>query len=892
MRRLLLLLTTLVLTISSSYGQVISTFPYIEDFEAEATCGTGCGAICGSLIDWINPTTDDLDWLVHVGGTSSGNTGPSVDHTLGNATGKYVYVETSCSGTGYPNYRADLESPWFDFSAGLTMQLEFWYHAFGATQGPLNVEARVGALGAWTNIAGPIQDDQDLWQEWSGCFGPTFTGADSVQVRFVYVSGTSFTGDIGLDDISVSQVNQNDIAATLVLGPTGCGLGSSEAISIEICNSGDTIFSGTTIPVSYSVDGGTPVLDSVTIASDLLDICNGGGCLTYTFATGADLSGVGLHTITAWTNLSGDPVSINDTTTNTVNNIPVGGSLPYFENFEAGQGGWTIDNGTNGSWDFGTPNKAEIIGAASGDSCFVNGGLTAMYNANEDGSVTSPCIDISSATGAEVVTMKIWWSTEYSWDGANLFSSIDGGVNWSQVGNFGDPLNWYNDNSINGAPNGSQEGWTGDNLSGSNGWVCVTNDLDSTLMVDNDAILFRVGFGSDGSVQREGFAFDDFAVGLPATGYSMIPDSILACDTTAVVDLGAGFDWYSISTIGSGASGTITSQIDNLNSSNNGNLYVYVTDSLGMCQTDTFFLEVADFVAPTLMDMTLCTGDSAMFDAGADITGNTIYNWSNGDTLQTSWLFAPGMIAVDKLDTLSGCAASDSASLYYLTVALNDLTACAGDSAILDATSTSVDAMYDWNTGDSTSMITINTSGTYSVTVTDTVIGCSVLDSMDYIVNTLPIVDLGQDQTYCDTIDVTLDAGAFTNYLWSDSSTNQTLVVSTTGNYMVTVTDSNGCLGSDDVTIFFQDCSSLTELENGIEVTVFPNPSPGEFNYILSDMTKEVSYYVLDLSGKVILTGSLNSLEGKIDLSIFENGMYMLNLNTENSESIIRLIKQ
>ncbi|NQU33548.1 MAG: hypothetical protein HQ521_09960 [Bacteroidetes bacterium] len=202
-----LMLSIFLYCLTPVFSQTISTFPYTQDFEAEATCSTGCGAVCNTLLTWSNPTTDDLDWLVDVGGTGSSATGPSVDHTLGSASGKYVYVETSCDGTGYSYKRADLVSPYFNITALPLAGVEFWYHAYGTTQGVLNVEAKIGMQGTFVNIGGPYQDDLDEWQKVELMFvGSIYEGQDSVQVRFVYVSGTSFGGDIALDDISIKSI--------------------------------------------------------------------------------------------------------------------------------------------------------------------------------------------------------------------------------------------------------------------------------------------------------------------------------------------------------------------------------------------------------------------------------------------------------------------------------------------------------------------------------------------------------------------------------------------------------------------------------------------------------------------------------------------------------------
>ena len=81
-------------------------------------------------------------------------------------------------------------------------------------------------------------------------------------------------------------------------------------------------------------------------------------------------------------------------------------------------------------------------------------------------------------------------------------------------------------------------------------------------------------------------------------------------------------------------------------------------------------------------------------------------------------------------------------------------------------------------------------------------------------VNSLPIVNLGTDVTQCGG-SVTLDAANVgSTYLWNDASTSQTLIVSTTGTYYVTVTDGNGCTGTDAIDVTIYTVSPVTITEN------------------------------------------------------------------------------
>ena len=80
MKNILLLLLLIPVL---SFGQVINTFPWANNFEDN--------------IPLEQDQNDDGDWLLKQGPTPSFNTGPTGDHTTGSGT--YFYVESS-----HPNY--------------------------------------------------------------------------------------------------------------------------------------------------------------------------------------------------------------------------------------------------------------------------------------------------------------------------------------------------------------------------------------------------------------------------------------------------------------------------------------------------------------------------------------------------------------------------------------------------------------------------------------------------------------------------------------------------------------------------------------------------------------------------------------------------------------------
>ncbi|WP_431133316.1 gliding motility-associated C-terminal domain-containing protein [Psychroserpens mesophilus] len=185
-------------------------------------------------------------------------------------------------------------------------------------------------------------------------------------------------------------------------------------------------------------------------------------------------------------------------------------NYPYFEDFESGDGGWTVDDPASGSWELGTPANTIINSADSGVNAWVTN-LTGSYGTGEDAAVVSPVFDLSSLS-APSIEFSIWWNAEFSWDGMVLQSSVDGGASWQNVGDLGDPNNWFNDDTIGGNPGGQPIGWTGRNSSnnGSGGWVVARHALVGLAGESN--VILRFAFGSDGSVQDEGVAFDSINI--------------------------------------------------------------------------------------------------------------------------------------------------------------------------------------------------------------------------------------------------------------------------------------------------------------------------------------------------------------------------------------------
>ncbi|MDC1452418.1 T9SS type A sorting domain-containing protein [Vicingaceae bacterium] len=327
-------------------------------------------------------------------------------------------------------------------------------------------------------------------------------GISNAQIRFRYT-------DPGwgwywiLDNVIVFQPVPDDAAVVSVdsLPVSACSLDSNETITASVVNFGSTVIRN--IPIRYSINGGAIVPETI------IDSIIPGDTLQYSFATKANLSAAGSYNIVVYSAIRGDNNNVNDSAFFTTTLNPAITSYPYSEGFESGNGAW-VSGGVNSTWAVGIPSGTIINSAANGLNAYVTN-PTGDYLNGDASFVLSPCFDFSSLNAPQI-KMNIWYDSESSWDGAVLQMTINDGITWTQVGAFGNPNNWYNDNTINGlqAAGFSGAGWTIAGGLGSGGWLLAEHDLPSSA--NEPSVRFRVFHGTDGSVTRDGFAFDDIII--------------------------------------------------------------------------------------------------------------------------------------------------------------------------------------------------------------------------------------------------------------------------------------------------------------------------------------------------------------------------------------------
>lgn len=234
---------------------------------------------------------------------------------------------------------------------------------------------------------------------------------------------------------------------------------------------------------------------------------------------------------------------------------------------------------------------------------------------------------------------------------------------------------------------------------------------------------------------------------------------------------------------------------------------VTLTDQNGCSITDSTTITVAFDNLITPVNLSTCAGQQLLLDAG--FPGSS-YEWNTNATTQTITVDQPGPYTV----TITDSQACQAIKTFHTTfnplpvVDLGpDLAICGQTNHVLDAGNAGNNIL--WSTGATTSQITVNTTGTYGVTVT-TPQGCQATDAVQISLNPAPL-DMLQDVTVCEESQPTLNAGnPGSTYLWNTGETTQSINPSATGTYSVAVTTPQNCTETFDAEVILMPRVSVT----------------------------------------------------------------------------------
>jgi len=197
---------------------------------------------------------------------------------------------------------------------------------------------------------------------------------------------------------------------------------------------------------------------------------------------------------------------------------------------------------------------------------------------------------------------------------------------------------------------------------------------------------------------------------------------------------------------------------------------------------------------------TICVGQSLTLGTSF-IAGHT-YKWITRIGIFVSNLANPIVsptgtttYILNETITASGCKAADTVTV---TVGPNPNCMIKGNNIICEGQSTTLCApsgafTYLWSTGATTSCITVNSIGNYTVVVTNS-LGCSSICGRNVIRGEGPCLITGNGFIYLGQSTEFCAPTGYASYKWSSGETTRCITAKTAGTYAVTVTNARGCI--------------------------------------------------------------------------------------------------
>ncbi|MFC2130688.1 M4 family metallopeptidase [Bacteroidota bacterium] len=165
--------------------------------------------------------------------------------------------------------------------------------------------------------------------------------------------------------------------------------------------------------------------------------------------------------------------------------------------------------------------------------------------------------------------------------------------------------------------------------------------------------------------------------------------------------------------------------------------------------------------------------------------------------------------------------------------------------------------------------------------------GCTLTDSVSVVVLPAPSTGL-QDTTIYDAAEI--DAGDFLSYLWQDGSIERTFYIDSDGLYYITVSDENGCFGTDGFEVKI--ISGVPDGEDN-SLLVYPNPADGFVNVeIMNPESTNIVIDIIDIHGNILFNKVISEdyILEQVNISGFASGMYILKLTGNNVVKTRKLI--
>ncbi len=640
------------------------------------------------------------------------------------------------------------------------------------------------------------------------------------------------------------QLLFNDVGIDSIIWPrSSCSLGSAERIKVQIRNFGtDSLIVGDKILVSYILNSGSTVKDSLTLSSSF----HKGTIRWFEFDNKTeDFSHIGDYHIKSFSHFGGDTVSTNDSiariihvfgypTLNLGNDTTVK-ALSYTMHVNPGfahylwSDGDTTANKTISTSGFYWLDILDNHGCAASDSIDI-------WLKIRDLKVNALLNPVSSCNriGTEHVNLQLinnGTDTIKSSDNISVSYKIDPDTRVTESMNVSNLLPGQTVNHIFApAVNLSAFGTYSFNL---------TATTAEDLRTSNDTLNMNVYTNSNPVVN-----FD-------------VQDYVPIQATQHVFDAGYGHDY------------TYLWQDNSVNqtytATDAGTVSVVVTDTLTGCiGGDTVYLnlDILDYKISSIdINSTSCEGEYKSVQVGILNNGNQL---RPSASLTLQYRLDNTLLFSENYESRTNWAAG--ATRIYTTVSPIDLTPA----------------------GNQKLSVTVKTDGDLR----------PENDTFAMNIQVLALPDISLDSYYSVDLPYVLDAGSgFASYLWQNVSSNQTLSTSQTlnvsqdGAYSLTIKGTNGCSNSKNIYINVVSISNLAVERMNVEI--YPNPAT-DYITVEAKFEDPGTYYleIFNLQNTLIDTREIKTQEYKESFYVgnLAPGIYFIRIRNNEMYHISKMI--
>jgi hypothetical protein len=303
--------------------------------------------------------------------------------------------------------------------------------------------------------------------------------------------------------------------------------------------------------------------------------------------------------------------------------------------------------------------------------------------------------------------------------------------------------------------------------------------------------------------------------------------------------------------------------------------------------------------------MIVTTADSCGANSGAGLVYNldaniTNFVWEGSETTAEVTGLTTGYYDITFTDNIT-CVYEDSIWINELagplTSLLPDSPTCNNgiDGEAMAIVTGNGPFDFSWSNSEITQSITGLTAGWYYLDVTDA-FGCVTQDSIELInPPAMMLTGFSAAETNTDMngeawVDVTGGLPTYT-FFWNDPQAQNTDTANglAAGNYIVWITDANGC--TDSISVQVGSTLGQTEINASEGLYLYPNPSAGVFTILLKgdQLLSKVEIYDVQMRLVDKIEGLDQNYLNYSNLN-FEDGAYLVKITVQNNQSIFRRV--